>query len=199
MHRRTRCGWAQHKQNPSNKDHTTVDKADPQNANVYVGNVAPDVSESDLRQHFGPFGHITDVKIYRKGKYTTHCHRLASGTAILLASTMQQSHEWSFNAVICYVKRSRKQIILIVGVYKVAVGASFSAAAPSVMGLCVCVCVAAGGSACPRVCVCLCVWLCVRVSLYLWLWLVKLCDTCLPSVSCTCLNSDVVVWCGVFR
>ena len=100
MHRRTRCGWAQHKQNPSNKDHTTVDKADPQNANVYVGNVAPDVSESDLRQHFGPFGHITDVKIYRKGKYTTHCHTLASGTALLPVSIVQQSDEWSFTAVI---------------------------------------------------------------------------------------------------
>ena len=69
-------------------------------------------------------------------------------------STVQQSDEWSFIAVISHVKRSCEQIILIVG-DKAAVGASFSAAAPSVMG--VCVCVAARGSACARVCVCLCV------------------------------------------
>lgn len=65
--RRTRCGWAQHKQNANSLEPTTVDRADPQNANVYVGNVSPDMSEADIRQHFGQFGCITDVKIHRKG------------------------------------------------------------------------------------------------------------------------------------
>ena len=65
--RRTRCGWAQHKQNPNSLEPSTVDRADPQNANVYVGNVSPDVSDPEIRQHFGQFGCITDVKIYRKG------------------------------------------------------------------------------------------------------------------------------------
>ena len=65
--RRTRCGWAQHKQNTNSLEPLTVDRADPQNANVYIGNVSPDVSNAEIRQHFGPFGCITDVKIYRKG------------------------------------------------------------------------------------------------------------------------------------
>ncbi len=65
--RRTRCGWAQHKQNTNSLEPSTVDRADPQNANVYVGNVSPDVSDAEIRQHFGQFGSITDVKIYRKG------------------------------------------------------------------------------------------------------------------------------------
>lgn len=65
--RRTRCGWAQHKQNTNSLEPLTVDRADPQNANVYVGNVSPDMSDAEIRQHFGPFGCITDVKIYRKG------------------------------------------------------------------------------------------------------------------------------------
>ncbi|DBA78486.1 TPA: hypothetical protein ACH3X2_007974 [Trebouxia sp. C0005] len=68
-HRRTRCGWAHHKQNTNSLEPSSVDRADPQNANVYVGNVSPDVSDADIRQHFGHFGCITDVKIYRKGSY----------------------------------------------------------------------------------------------------------------------------------
>ena len=65
--RRTRCGWAQHKQHTNSREPLTVDRADPQNANVYVGNISPGVSDAEIRQHFGPFGCITDVKIYRKG------------------------------------------------------------------------------------------------------------------------------------
>ena len=65
--RRIRCGWAQHKQSVNNLDYATVDRADPHNCNVYVGNVSQEVSDADLRHHFGQFGSITDVKIYRKG------------------------------------------------------------------------------------------------------------------------------------
>lgn len=42
-HRRIRCGWAQHKQDTSSCNFGCIDRADPTNANVYVGNVASDV------------------------------------------------------------------------------------------------------------------------------------------------------------
>ena len=42
-HRRIRCGWAQHKQDTSSCNFGCIDRADPTNANVYVGNVAADV------------------------------------------------------------------------------------------------------------------------------------------------------------
>ncbi len=42
-HRRIRCGWAQHKQDTSACNFGCIDRADPTNANVYVGNVAADV------------------------------------------------------------------------------------------------------------------------------------------------------------
>ena len=44
-------------------------QADPENANVYVGNLAPDVTDSELQQHVSQFGTVLDVKIYRKGGY----------------------------------------------------------------------------------------------------------------------------------
>ena len=65
--RRVRCGWAQHKQNTNTLDHITVDRADPQSCNVYVGNIQ-DLSDAELRQHFSQFGHVIDVKLYRKGE-----------------------------------------------------------------------------------------------------------------------------------
>ena len=65
--RRVRCGWAQHKQTVNSLDWTTVDRADPHNCNVYLGNVSQEVSDADLRHRFGQFGSIIDVKIYRKG------------------------------------------------------------------------------------------------------------------------------------
>lgn len=71
--RRIRCGWAQHKQATNSLDYTTVHTANPHNCNVYVGNMSPDVSDADLRHHFGPFGDITDVKIYRKGPFQLLC------------------------------------------------------------------------------------------------------------------------------
>ena len=45
-HRRIRCGWAQHKQDTSSCNFGCIDRADPTNANVYVGNVAADVRPS---------------------------------------------------------------------------------------------------------------------------------------------------------
>ena len=42
-HRRIRCGWAQHKQDTSSCNFGCIDRADPTNATVYVGNVAADV------------------------------------------------------------------------------------------------------------------------------------------------------------
>ena len=44
-------------------------QADPQNSNVYVGNVAPEVSDQELRRHFQQFGNVLEVKTYRKGSY----------------------------------------------------------------------------------------------------------------------------------
>lgn len=44
-------------------------QADPENANVYVGNLAPDVTDAELQQHVSQFGTVLDVKIYRKGGY----------------------------------------------------------------------------------------------------------------------------------
>ena len=71
--RRVRCGWAQHKQDiPENVDMSVIDKADPANANIYVGNVSPDVDEAELRRQFGAYGPVDEVRIYRKGGLK-HC------------------------------------------------------------------------------------------------------------------------------
>ncbi|KAK9825460.1 hypothetical protein WJX81_004884 [Elliptochloris bilobata] len=68
-HRRIRCGWAQHKQDTSSCNFGCIDRADPTNANVYVGNVAADITEADLHRAFQMFGVVLEVKIYRKGSY----------------------------------------------------------------------------------------------------------------------------------
>ena len=68
-HRRVRCGWAQHKADSSTADIGSVDQADPQNSNVYVGNIAPEVSDQELRRNFQQFGNVVEVKTYRKGSY----------------------------------------------------------------------------------------------------------------------------------
>ena len=44
-------------------------QADPENANVYIGNLAAEVTDIVLRQHVAQFGSVLDVKIYRKGGY----------------------------------------------------------------------------------------------------------------------------------
>lgn len=52
--RRVRCGWAQHKcdscETPVRRE--DVEKASPGNTNVYVGNLSPELTEQELRQHF---------------------------------------------------------------------------------------------------------------------------------------------------
>lgn len=68
--RRVRCGWAQHKTDavPA-PDPLTLDRADPSNTNVYVGNLAPSLSDVEVRRHFASFGPVAEVKLYRKGAY----------------------------------------------------------------------------------------------------------------------------------
>lgn len=67
--RRVRCGWAQHKESDA-VDPDTISKMDPRNSNVYIGNLSPDVTEQDLREHFERFGHLkAEPKVYRKGAY----------------------------------------------------------------------------------------------------------------------------------
>jgi nucleolysin TIA-1/TIAR len=113
--RRVRCGWAQHKTDGASgsMDPQVLDRADPSNTNVYVGNLAPALSggcwvlgsrwvagaldcwascpsrqpaapfslappcshptncgaDAEVRRHFGAFGPIAEVKLYRKGSY----------------------------------------------------------------------------------------------------------------------------------
>ncbi len=65
-----RCGWAQHKTEsaaPTNPN--ALDRSDPTNTNVYVGNIPGDVSEPELRNHFGKFGTIMEMKLHRKGNF----------------------------------------------------------------------------------------------------------------------------------
>lgn len=68
-HRRVRCSWAQHKQNSNFNDYDSIDGADPLNLNVYVGNLAPNTTDAELRQLFQMYGVVMDVKLYRKGSY----------------------------------------------------------------------------------------------------------------------------------
>ncbi len=69
--RRIRVGWAQHKQDVCATPLTfdEVDRADPHNANVYIGNIAPEASEADLIEHFSVHGAVADVKLHKKGNY----------------------------------------------------------------------------------------------------------------------------------
>ena len=46
-----------------------VMQADPNNANMYIGNLAPDVTDAELRRTVAQFGAVLDVKVYRKGGY----------------------------------------------------------------------------------------------------------------------------------
>lgn len=44
-------------------------RADPTNTNVYIGNVPPEMNETDIRRHFQTFGPVVDVKLHKKGGY----------------------------------------------------------------------------------------------------------------------------------
>jgi len=68
--RRVRCGWAQHKMESAlPMDATVLDRVDPTNTNVYIGNLAPHVSDADVRRAFVSFGPIAEVKLHRKGSF----------------------------------------------------------------------------------------------------------------------------------
>ena len=68
--RRIRCGWAQHKADPAIPlDAEALDRADPTNTNVYVGNLDPGVTDAEVRRAFGAFGPIAEVKLHRKGAF----------------------------------------------------------------------------------------------------------------------------------
>ena len=63
--KRVRCQWA-HRKAPTV---TGVDLTDPHNTTVYVGGIAPEVSQAELRRHFQPFGIILGLIIHRKGGF----------------------------------------------------------------------------------------------------------------------------------
>eukprot|EP00798_Chlamydomonas_sp_ICE-L_P027254 gene27254-2237_t len=69
--RKIRCGWAQHKQDDcsATPDHDSIDRADPSNTNVYVGNIPPEWIEHELTNHFSVYGYIAEVKLHKKGGY----------------------------------------------------------------------------------------------------------------------------------
>lgn len=69
--RPVRCGWAQHKQQDTSQplDYESLDKADPTNTNVYIGNIPPEMSDTDIRRHFQQIGPVVDVKLHKKGGY----------------------------------------------------------------------------------------------------------------------------------
>lgn len=69
--RRIRVGWAQHKQDETTNplEFEAVDRADPSNTNVYIGNISPETTEADLRTHFGVYGPLDEVKVHKKGGY----------------------------------------------------------------------------------------------------------------------------------
>lgn len=85
--RRVRCGWAQHKLDAgvasgSSPDAALLDRADPTNTNVYVGNLDPALSDAEVRRHFGTFGPLAEVKLHRKGcfgfvRYRHHADAVA--------------------------------------------------------------------------------------------------------------------------
>ena len=59
---------AQHKQDTASLDYATVDMADPQNCNIYVGNISGNISDAGIEQLFSQIGDIIDVNIHRKGE-----------------------------------------------------------------------------------------------------------------------------------
>eukprot|EP01026_Neomeris_dumetosa_P015451 TRINITY_DN1591_c0_g2_i7.p1 TRINITY_DN1591_c0_g2~~TRINITY_DN1591_c0_g2_i7.p1 ORF type:complete len:408 (-),score=39.14 TRINITY_DN1591_c0_g2_i7:1927-3150(-) len=68
--RRIRCGWAQHKQtNLEPQDYMSISRQDPNNSNVYIGNVSPELNEEDIKLHFQRFGEVAEIKSHKKGGY----------------------------------------------------------------------------------------------------------------------------------
>lgn len=68
--RRVRCGSAQHKTDAAlPTDPNILDRADPTNTNIYVGNLAACLSDAEVRRHFATFGPLAEVKLHRKGGF----------------------------------------------------------------------------------------------------------------------------------
>lgn len=69
--RRVRCGWAQHKvgESAAPVDAAVLDRSDPTNTNVYVGNLDVALTDSEIRRHFSSFGALAEMKLHRKGAY----------------------------------------------------------------------------------------------------------------------------------
>ncbi|KAG1655676.1 hypothetical protein FOA52_011804 [Chlamydomonas sp. UWO 241] len=69
--RRIRVSWAQHKQDEMGPppEFYAVDRSDPCNTNVYIGNIASETTESDLITHFSEYGPVAEVKLHKKGGY----------------------------------------------------------------------------------------------------------------------------------
>lgn len=66
-----RCGWAQHKvgESAAPVDAAVLDRSDPTNTNVYVGNLDVALTDSEIRRHFSSFGALAEMKLHRKGAY----------------------------------------------------------------------------------------------------------------------------------
>lgn len=68
--RRVRCGWAQHKtESALPSDPHILDRVDPTNTNVYIGNLPSNISDADIRHYFGSFGPTVEVKLHKKGGF----------------------------------------------------------------------------------------------------------------------------------
>eukprot|EP00890_Picochlorum_soloecismus_P006547 jgi/Picsp_1/717/NSC_04206-R1_nucleolysin tiar-like len=65
-----RCGWAQHKTEAAlPTDPNILDRSDPTNTNIYVGNLPANLSDSEMRKQFSEFGTVVEMKLHRKGNY----------------------------------------------------------------------------------------------------------------------------------
>ncbi|KAK9845716.1 hypothetical protein WJX81_000399 [Elliptochloris bilobata] len=83
---RVRCGWANHKQETVGEmNAAAVDKADPTNSNVYVGNLSAEVDDGELTRQFSRFGAVSGVKACLKGGYgfVQFCEHTAAVAAIV--------------------------------------------------------------------------------------------------------------------
>ncbi|KDD72477.1 hypothetical protein H632_c3295p0, partial [Helicosporidium sp. ATCC 50920] len=69
---RVRVGWAEHRVGDAAVkplDAEALDRSDPTNTNVYVGNLDSALADADVRRAFGTWGALAEVKVYKKGAY----------------------------------------------------------------------------------------------------------------------------------
>lgn len=50
-------------------DAALLDRSDPTNTNVYVGNIDVVLTDAEIRRHFSSFGALAEMKLHRKGAY----------------------------------------------------------------------------------------------------------------------------------